>query len=141
TGRMMTTADFDVRAITGSRAARSAGRKLITVPMSLPPPCAAAAPMRPLGRFESHKVNALLTPASRQAQIRGVAASNPKCCSKGALTIIAAPAAFAELGLPELARRPEPGRSRAPFRRELDRGNDVRRGPPPRGSMRRGRSA
>ena len=140
TGRMMTTADFDVRAITGSRAARSAGRKLITVPMSLPPPRAAAAPMRPLGRFESHKVNALLTPASRQAQIRGVAASNPKCCSKGAVTM-AAPGHPPRLALPELSRCPEPGRSRAPFRRELDRGSDVRRGPPPRGSMRRGRSA
>ena len=58
TGRMMTTAGSDAPAIEPeSRAARPAGRKWITVPMSLPP--------APDGskRFESHKVNAPLTPA------------------------------------------------------------------------------
>src|SRR5690242_13711528 len=50
----------------------------------------AAAAMRPLARFESHKVNAPLTPAPYASSNATCAASNPKCCSKGAVTIRAA---------------------------------------------------
>jgi hypothetical protein len=138
TGRMMTTAGPDVRAIKlESRGARPAGRKLITVPMSLPPPRSAVAAMRPLSRFESHKVNALLTPGAQ-------ASANANCCNIRSKVLqqrrsdSMAASAICRAALAEL---PRPACQPGPFRRELDRENGVRHDPPPRGSRRRGRSA